>query len=270
MFSREKKSIFKKRKNDDSNGTKLDVSPSGKDERKFSPKLSSKSFRKVAKIVKLSGGVRKSKKSVAVKEEGQEELDGREQSTESEEALSPAHSQAKADHQDPSTSPKRPTDITLRQVSTTETVMTTASSTPSDILTNNSETARHVQRSSSSSSDDFIHVPLPPQASNYSSNPSQTRSKTPQAQKIPTLPKLSETKETSSSPPPMFSTDPHSQFMEGEEFFSINEMHICICGQWLCVSNTGGIVMAFDFRLKNTEKKIPKVRTIIHCTCEFL
>lgn len=264
MFSREKKSIFKKRKNDDHNATKLDISPSGKEEKK-SPKLSSKSFRKVAKIVKLSGGVKKShKKSEAVKEEGEEEgdeeLDGREQSVESEEATNPALGQAKADQQDPSNAPKRPTDITLRQISTAESVVTTASSIPSDISTNSSETARHVQRSSSSSSDDFIHVSLPPQTSDDSSKLSQKRSKTPQTQKTPTLPKLSETKESPSSPPPMFSTD--IQFTEGEDFFTINEMHICICGQWLCVSNTGGIVMAFNFRLKNTEKKEPKVRAV--------
>ena len=266
MFSREKKSIFKKRKNDDHNVTKLNVSPSGKEEKK-SPKLSSKSFRKVAKIVKLSGGVRKSqKKSEEMKEEGNEDLDGREQSVGSEEATNPAHWQAKADQQDPSNAPQRPTDITLRQISTAESVVTTADSIPSDILTNSSETAHHVQRSSSSSSsDEFVHVPIPPQTSADSSKLSQTKSKTPRTQKTPTLPKLSETMESPSSPPPMLSTD--IQFTEGEDFFTINEMHICICGQWLCVSNTGGVVMAFDFRLKNAERKEPKVRATYTCMC---
>lgn len=204
------------------------------------------------------------KKSEAVKEEGDEELDGKEQSVESEEAVNPVHWQAKADQQDPSDAPKRPTDITLRQISTMEAVVMSASSIPSGISTNTSETASHVQRSSSTSSDDFIHVSLPTQPSDDSSKLSQTRSKTPQTRKTPTLPKLSETKESPSSPPPMFSTD--IQFTEGEDFFTINEMHICICGQWLCVSNTGGVVMAFDFRLKSTEKKEPKVRAIFVCT----
>lgn len=135
--------------------------------------------------------------------------------------------------------------------------MTTASSISSEISTNTSDTNYHVQKSSSSSSDDFIHVSLPIQPSDDSSKLSQERSR---PQSNPTLPKLSETEE-SHSLPPIFSTG--TQFTDGDYFFTINEMHMCICGQWLCISNIGGVVMAFDFGLKNTEKKEPKVRTIM-------
>lgn len=198
--------------------------------------------------------MKKSIKKVEATKEEEEELDGKEQSIECEEATNhvPLHSKAE---QDPSDAPKRPTDITLRQISTAETVVKTASSIPSGVLTSTPDTA-YVQQSSSSS-DDFIRVSLLTKSSDDSSNMSQTKSKTPQTQKNLTLPKLLETKESPSSPPPMFSTDIH--FTEGEDFFTINEMHLCICGQWLCVSNTGGVVMAFDFRLKSSEKKEPKV-----------
>ena len=185
-----------------------------------------------------------------------EEMNGREQGIESEEATNLASSQVMAE-QDPSDAHKRPTDITLRQISSMEAVVTTASSISSEISTGTSDTACHVQKSSSSASDDFIHVSLPVQSSDDSSKLSQERSRLPPIQISPTLPKLSETKE-SPSLPPMFST-----CTDGEDFFTINEMHMCICGQWLCVSNTGGVVMAFDFVLKNTEKKEPKVRAII-------
>lgn len=181
-------------------------------------------------------------------------MNGRKQGFESEEATNLAPWQARAE-QDPGGAPKRPTDIALRQISTTEAVVMSATSIPS---TSTSNTACHVQRSSSSSSDDFIHVPLP---SDDSSSPSRTRSKSPQTQKTPTLPKLSETRESPSSPPPVFSAS--SQLMEAEEFFTINQIHMCICGQWLCVSNAGGVAMAFDFRLKNTEKEKAKVRAVI-------
>ena len=265
VYSREKKSIFKKKKNADSSpvkahdSSKLELSVPGKDEKKFSPKLSKKSFRKVAKMVKLSSGVKKShKKSEATKNEEEEEVDVGEQGVESssEEALSPPLSLAKedaSDQLDGSDGPQRPSDITLRQTSMTETPL---SSTPSSAATSSGSRA-HVQRSSSSSSDDFVHVPLPPKGAT-SDESSKGRSKTSQTQKTPTLPKLSESREILSSPPPTFSTHSPTQ-VEGEgEFFSINEMHLCICGQWLCVSNSGGMVMAFDFRLKS--KKSPKVR----------
>lgn len=260
IFSREKKSIFKKKKNADSpvkphDSNKLDVSFSGKDDKKVSPKLTKKSFKKVAKIVKLSGGVKKShKKSEETKDE---EVDDGEENGESgaEELTSPTHSHTVAtssDQQDISTSLQRPSDIALQQTSTTESAMTTPSSTAS------STNSGSLQRSCSSSSDDFVHVPLPSSASSSddSSRVSQTRSKV--SQKTPTLPVLSETSETLTFPPPIFSAHQHSQAAEGEEeFFLINEMHICICGQWLCVSNAGGVVMAFDFHLK--KKKAPKV-----------
>lgn len=273
IFSREKKSIFRKKKNSDSpvtphDGSKLEVTVSGKEEKKHSPKLSKKSFKKVAKIVKLSGGVRKShKKSEIKQDEEEEELDRGEQSIESgsEEATSPAHSQTvttSSEQQDSSGGPNRPSDITFRQTSIIESVATTASNTPSSLVTSSSGSVPYVQRSSSSSSDDFVHVPLPPQAATPedSSRPNWTKSKTSQTQKSPSLPKLSETRESPSSPPPTFSTRIRSHVVDGEEeFFSINEMHICICGQWLCVSNTGGVVMAFDFQLKNSKKAL-KVR----------
>ncbi len=189
-----------------------------------------------------------------MKEDGDEELDGRESSIASEEATNLAPWQAMAE-QDPSDARKRPTDITLRHISTMEAVVMTASSIPSGTSTNTSDTVCHVQQSSRNSSDDFIHVSLP---SDDSSKLGQTRSKFPSTQVTPTLPKLSETK---ASPPPLFSTG--TQLSDTEDFFTINEMHMCICGQWLCVSNTGGVVMAFDFRLKSSEKKEPKVRAII-------
>ena len=261
VFSREKKSIFKKRKNDERDGTKLDTPPSAKDERKFSPKLSSKSFRKVARMVKLSGGVKKSQRKLDAMKEGEQEVDERDQGTETEETASSANSYANAGQQDPCDGPKRPTDISLRQMSTastTEAVSTTSISTPSSVFTTNSDTVRHVHRSSSSSSDDFVHVSVPSQASD---NLTHTRSKNPQAQMTPILPKLSEARESPTSPHLLICTSP--QFTERDDFFCINEMHICICGQWLCVSNSGGVVMAFNFQLKNTGKKnAPKVRVI--------
>jgi hypothetical protein len=191
-----------------------------------------------------------------VKEDGGEELNGRESSIVSEEATNLAPWQAMAE-QDPSDVRKRPTDITLRHISTMEAVVMTASSIPSGTSTNTSDTVCHVQQSSCNSSDDFIHVSLP---SDVSSKLGQTRSKFPPTQMTPILPKLSESKENPFSPPPLFSTG--TQLTDREDFFTINEMHMCICGQWLCVSNTGGVVMAFDFRLKNSEKKEPKVRAI--------
>ena len=203
------------------------------------------------------------KKSQKKLEQGDdEEMDGREQGIESQEATNLASWQVKAE-QDPSDPRKRPTDIILRQISSMEAVVTTASSISSEISTSTSDTNCYVQKSGSSSSDDFIHVSLPIQPSDDSSKLSQERSRPPQTQSNPTLPKLSETEE-SPSLPRIFSTG--TQFTDGEDFFTINEMHMCICGQWLCVSNIGGVVMAFDFGLKNTEKKEPKVRTIIPYT----
>ena len=281
IYSREKKSIFKKKKNSDlqvksPEGSKLELSVPGKDDKKLSPKLSKKSFRKVVKIIKLGSGVKKSrKKSETGKSEEEEDTDAPEHSFESgnEEAFSPTPSHAKetsSEQQDKTDGPKRPSDIEFRQISISESAASTVSSTPSSTATSNSGSVSAVQRSSSSSSDDFVHIPLPPKVttSDESTKVCQTRIKTSQAQKSPTLPKVSETTEMSSptSPAPTFSARPSSQATEGdEEFFSINEMHICICGQWLCVSNCGGMVMAFDFHLKS--KKTPKVRIVRPMLC---
>lgn len=285
IYSREKKSIFKKKKNSDLSvkspeGSKLELSVPGKDDKKLSPKLSKKSFRKVAKIIKLGSGVKKSqKKSETRKSEEEDDTDPPEHSFESgnEEAFSPTQSHANettSEQQDETERPQRPSDIELRQTSISESAPSTVSSTPSSSATSNSGSTSQIQRSSSSSSDDFVHIPLPPKvvASDESSKVCQTRIKTSQAQKSPTLPRVSEATEMPNpmSPAPTFSARSPSQATEGdEEFFSINEMHICICGQWLCVSNCGGMVMAFDFHLKS--KKTPKVRImeaqshIVHC-----
>lgn len=269
IYSREKKSIFKKKKGSDlpiksPEGSKLELSVPGKDDKKLSPKLSKKSFRKVARIIKLGSGVKKSQKK---SEAGEEEADAPEHSVESgnEETFSPTQPHAKettSEPQDETEGPQRPSDIAFRQASISESAASTLSTSPSSAATSSSGGASHVQRSSSSSSDDFVHIPMPTKAatSEEFTKVCQNRSKTSQAQKSPTLPKVSETTEISNptSSAPSFSTRPSYQAIEGdEEFFSINEMHICICGQWLCVSNCGGMVMAFDFHLKS--KKTPKV-----------
>lgn len=234
--------------------TKLEVGFHGKDDKKFSPKLSTKSFRKVAKIVKWSGGSRKSQK---LEETRSEEMEVTDRGTESsnEQSASPSFSQVVAEVCGDSSGPERPSNIAFRQSSTTESM--TASSASSTVETGSTP---HIQRSSSSSSDDFVQISLPPKITpDGSSQVGLMSSKTSQVQMTPTLPRLSETRECPKSTLPSFSTPTHTKAIEGEEeFFSINEMHLCMCGQWLCVSNAGGVAMAFEFQLKN--KKVPNVR----------
>ncbi|XP_064404404.1 syntaxin-binding protein 5-like isoform X2 [Halichondria panicea] len=38
-----------------------------------------------------------------------------------------------------------------------------------------------------------------------------------------------------------------------DEFFPISAVHVCAVGLWMCVANTGGAVMAFDFQLSERE-----------------
>lgn len=234
-------SIFKKKKGSEStaqphDANKLDVSTSGK---KLSPRLSTKSFRKVVKLVKLTSGGKKSRKLEVAKDE---DVDMGELSVESgsEDGASP----------DNSVTPQRPSNIALQPSSSSESSVATTSSTPGP----SGDISAGTPTFQRCASDDFVHVSLPSKAAVDSvASPSQTASKI--SQTAPTLPKLPETKESPTSPPPTFSTP---QALEGEEeFFSINEMHVCIYGQWLCVSNTGGMVMAFEFQLK--DKKTPKV-----------
>lgn len=47
-----------------------------------------------------------------------------------------------------------------------------------------------------------------------------------------------------------FRLHPQSVSDEAEEFFVINYINLCVYGMWLCVANSGGYVMVFDFCTK--------------------
>ena len=49
-----------------------------------------------------------------------------------------------------------------------------------------------------------------------------------------------------------------------EAFFSIDTIHMCVCGLWLCVSNGGGSAMVFDFEM--TEQKVSQVSIYYYYT----
>ena len=246
-----------------SDSSKLEVGVHGKEDKRFSPKLTSKSFRKVSKMVKLSAGPKKSPKKVEVAK-NDSECDATDHGIESsnDEVTSPSHSALTSNLQGDTSGPKRPSNITFRQSSTTK--LMTTSTVPSGVETNSGNVG-YVQRSGSSSSDDFVHVLLPSKVppDDSSHKGGLMSSKISEVQRTPTLPKLSEARECSSTSTPAFSyTKPG--VTEGEkDFFSINEMHVCMCGQWMCVSNTGGVAMAFEFQLKNM--KSPNVRLYRVC-----
>ena len=60
------------------------------------------------------------------------------------------------------------------------------------------------------------------------------------------------------SPPMMNAGGNDSVFMTEEEMFAVQGITCCVLGQWLCVSNVGGHVMAFSFQI-DEQQTTPKV-----------
>ena len=53
-----------------------------------------------------------------------------------------------------------------------------------------------------------------------------------------------------------------STIQNEEDFFPVHKMNMCVCGQWLCVTNLGGNVLAFDFQLDERVSS-PQVRYLL-------
>ena len=59
--------------------------------------------------------------------------------------------------------------------------------------------------------------------------------------------------------PPNAASD--SVFSAEEDVFAVQRIKCCVLGQWMCVSNAGGHVMAFSFQM-DEDVTIPKVCTV--------
>lgn len=87
-----------------------------------------------------------------------------------------------------------------------------------------------------------------------------TRPKSVKSSKLPRVPEG----EFDMPSSPLSSTDktPKTPFgfqlVEDDDFFPISNIRMCVFGLWLCVSNKGGAVLAFDFQ-RNEREKPPQV-----------
>ena len=261
-------------------------------EDKKSPKVmrTSKSFRRVAKIVKLSRSVSSASDKGKRSSESIEEVDPGEKDSDKD---SPLESQSVPEHgngatqqqMESTTSPKRPSDITIRESSKLDTPTGPVTGpgiilTPSDVSLDTGSTSEvaappgRSATSSSLSSNDFVVFSLSsiqkhPGATAADNHPIRSKSPTKMSPHSPQQKRVSETNEHAACSPLSFATRVPQLLEDEDEFFGINEVHMCLCGLWLCVANRGGCVMAFDFSLssKTREAKVCVCVRVCHFVC---